>query len=78
MSAQASEPGDRFPDGDPMDDRWRVGRRVRVEYEEEGEKGKLVKKWYPALITAYDEGSETPFTLTFEQGDTEQVKLLEH
>ena len=57
---------------------WRVGRRVGVEYEEEGEKGKPVKRWYPALITAYDEGSETPFTLTFEQGDTEQVKLLEH
>jgi len=73
MSAQASEAGDKFPEGDPLDERWRVGRRVRVEFEEEGEGGKPVKKWYPALITAYEEGAETPFTITFEGGDTEQV-----
>ena len=31
---------------------------------------------YPALITAYDEeAEEAPYTLTFENGDTEQAKL---
>ena len=75
MSVQASDAGDKFPEGDPADDRWRVGRRVRVEYEEEGEGGKKVKRWYPAEITAYDEDADTPFTLTFENGDTDAVQL---
>jgi len=82
MSIAASEAGDApileedfYPEGDPSDERWRVGRRVRVEYEEEGVGGKQIKKWYPALIVAYDEESETPFTLKFENGDTEQAQL---
>lgn len=79
MSVAASEAGDvpeeLYPEGDPSDERWRVGRRVRVEYEEEGEGGRKIKKWYPALITAYDEESETPYTIQFENGDTEQAQL---
>lgn len=75
MSVQASDAGDKFPEGDPADDRWRVGRRVRVEYEEDGEGGKKVKRWYPAEITAYDEDADAPFTLTFENGDIDAVQL---
>jgi len=75
MSVQASDAGDKFPEGDPSDERWRVGRRVRVEYEEEAEAGKRVRRWYPAEITAYDEDAEAPYTLTFENGDTDTVSL---
>ena len=75
MSVQASDAGDKFPEGDPSDERWRVGRRVRVEYEEEAEAGKKLKRWYPAEITAYDDEAEAPYTLTFENGDTDTVGL---
>ena len=78
MSAQVSEqgsPAQRCPDGDPDNECWRVGRRVRVLYEEEGDDGKAVKRWYPAVITAYTAENEAPYTLLFETGDTEDVQL---